>query len=74
MSAMSSPSLDAPGLRAAMAAYLEVASRLDEAASTGAEARDLLELAESKAIASMVLRRRLAEAGFDEPADQRVTQ
>jgi hypothetical protein len=74
MSAMSQQPLDVPALRSAMAAYLEVAAKLDEAAATGAEARDLLDLAESKAIASMVLRRRLMEAGFHAPVDQRVTQ
>ena len=66
--------LDVPALRSAMASYLEVAGRLDEAAAVGAEARELLDLAESKAIASMVLRRRLAEAGFDAPVAQHVTQ
>ena len=73
MSAMSIQSLDVPALRAAMAAYLEVAGKLDEAAALGGEPRNLLDLAENKAIAGMVLRRRLAEAGFDAPVDQRVT-
>ena len=72
MSDMSQP-LDVPALRAAMAAYLEVAEKLDEAATVGGEARDLLDLAESKAIAGMALRRHLAEAGFEMQVPQRVT-
>ena len=47
--------------------------KLDEVADVGGEARELLDLAETKAIAGMALRRRLAEAGFDVPAAQRTT-
>ena len=73
MSRMQQPSFDDPALRSAMAAYVDVAARLDEAASVGGEARDLLDLAESKAIAGMALRKRLAEAGWTAPVAQRVT-
>ena len=73
MSRMPLSSFDDPALRSAMAAYVDVAARLDEAASLGSEARELLDLAESKAIAGMALRKRLTEAGWSAPVSHRVT-
>ncbi len=77
MSRMPMPSFDDPALRSAMKAYLDVADRLDELSSVGGEARELLDLAESKAIAGMALGKRLSEAGWTTPVsaavDQRVT-
>ena len=77
MSRMPMPSFDDPALRSAMKAYLDVADRLDELSSVGGEPRQLLDLAETKAIASMALRKRLAEAGWTAPVvaavGQRVT-
>jgi hypothetical protein len=77
MSRMPMSSFDDPALRSAMKGYLDVADRLDELASVGGEARDLLDLAESKAIAGMALRKRLSDAGWTAPVSaataQRVT-
>ena len=73
MSRMPVPSFDDPALRSAMAAYLEVAGRLDDVASVGGEARELLDLAESKAMAGMALRKRLTDAGWTAPVAHRVT-
>ena len=73
MSRMPVPSFDDPALRSAMAAYLEVAGRLDDVASVGGEARELLDLAESKAMAGMALRKRLTDAGWTAPVGHRVT-
>jgi hypothetical protein len=47
-----------------MAQYLAAAAALDEAADLGAEPRDVLDLAEAKAMAGMALRRRLGELGW----------
>jgi hypothetical protein len=73
MSRMALPSFDDPAVRSAMAAYLEVADRLDEVASVGGEPRVLLDLAESKAVAGMALIKRLTDAGWTAPSSQRVT-
>ena len=72
MSRMPMPSFDDPALRSAMKAYLDVADRLDELSSVGGEAREVIDLAETKAIAGMALRNRLAEAGWTAPASPRV--
>ena len=55
-------------LRAAMRAYLDAADRLDESASVGSEARDLLDLAEHKAMAGLLLRKALEKQGWTPPA------
>lgn len=60
-------------LRAAMAAYLQAADALDEASGTGDEARQLLELAETKSMAGLALRKRLVALGWTAPAGQRTT-
>ncbi len=77
MSRMPQRSFDDPALRSAMSAYLDVADRLDELSSVGGEARELLDLAESKAIAGMALHKRLTESGWTAPVRapgaQRVT-
>jgi hypothetical protein len=65
---------DDAALRAAMTAYLAAARGLDEASEVGGEARDLLDLAESKAIAAMRLQKRLVELGWAQPAAQRTTR
>ncbi len=61
---MAQTSFDDPALRACMAQYLAAAAALDEAADLGAEPRDVLDLAEAKAMAGMALRRRLGELGW----------
>jgi hypothetical protein len=62
---------DDPDVRTAMTAFVRAADALDEASSVGGEARDLLDLAETKAMAGMALRRRLEELGWTAPAVQR---
>ena len=74
MSGMPMPSFDEPALRSAMKAYLDVADRLDELSAVGGEPRQLLDLAETKAIAGMALRKRLAEAGWTAPVSAAVGQ
>jgi hypothetical protein len=64
---MTAQVFDDPALRAAMAAYLEAARRLDEVSSVGDEARNLLDLAEAKTLAAMQLRKRLTELGWTAP-------
>ena len=64
---MTAQVFDDPALRAAMAAYLDVARRLDETSSVGDEARILLDLAEAKTLAGMQLRKRLTELGWSAP-------
>jgi hypothetical protein len=59
---------DDGAVRAAMRSYLAAADGLDELAAVGGEARDVLELAESKAVAGMTLRRALERAGWTAPA------
>jgi hypothetical protein len=63
--------LDDPQLRTAMAAFLDAARQLDETSDVGAEARDLLDLAEAKTLAAMQLRKRLTELGWSAPAAHR---
>ena len=71
---MPMPSFDDPALRSAMKAYLDVADRLDELSSVGGEPRQLLDLAESKAIAGMALRKRLCDAGWTAPVADAIGQ
>jgi hypothetical protein len=65
---MTAQSFDDAAVREAMGAFVTAADRLDEAATTGADARVLLDLAESKTLAGMRLRKRLAELGWSAPA------
>lgn len=71
---MTGSGFDDAGLRAAMAAYLEAASGLDEASSIGGEARSLLDLAETKTLAGLQLRKRLTDLGWAAPAAERATR
>ena len=59
---------DDPGLRASMSRYLSAATALEEAAELGGEARDLVDLAEAKALSGLMLRKRLGELGWSAPA------
>ena len=70
---MPQTSFDDRTLRAAMAAYLKAADALDAASELGGEPRDLLELAETKAMAGMALRKRLADLGWNAPTAQRTS-
>lgn len=65
-------SFDDPELRAAMTAYLDLATALDEASQVG-DARQLLDLAEAKSVAAMSLRKQLVAQGWTAPAGQRTT-
>ena len=73
MTGMPLPSFDDPALRSAMATYLDVAGRLDAVASVGGQPRELVDLAESKAMAGIALRKRLTDAGWTAPVGHRVT-
>jgi hypothetical protein len=64
---MSAQGLDDEAVRTAMAAFCTAAAKLDAAASTGAEARQLLDLAEAKTLAAMQLRRELTAVGWCAP-------
>ena len=70
---MAGAGIDDPSLRAAMAAFLAAAEWLDHAAGQGTEARELLDLAERKAVAGMALRKRLLELGWTAPSNARVS-
>ena len=67
---MSSSGLDDQDVRTAMAAFVSAATKLDEASAAGAEARQLLNLAEAKTLAALQLRRELTNAGWSAPAAQ----
>ena len=71
---MSQTTFDDPELRSAMVAYLQAAQALDEASQVGGEARALLELAETKSVAGLALRKRLIALGWTAPAGQRTTR
>ncbi len=71
---MSAAGVDDPGLRAAMAAFLAAAEWLDHADSQGLEARELVDLAERKAVAGMALRKRLTELGWTAPVPARAAE
>ena len=58
---------DDPGLLASMSRYLSAATALEEAAELGGEARDLVDLAEAKALSGLMLRKRLGELGWSPP-------
>jgi hypothetical protein len=64
---MTAQGFDDAALRAAMAAYLDAAQRLDDTSSVGGEARNLLDLAEAKTMTAMQLRKRLVELGWSAP-------
>ena len=53
--------LDDAALRAAMRDYTAAADALDQAARAQADPRVIVDLAEGKALAAMLLRKRLAE-------------
>jgi len=53
-----------------MAAFVSAAAKLDDASAAGAEARQLLNLAEAKTLAALQLRRELTRAGWSAPAAQ----
>ena len=71
---MAQASFDDQEIRTAMAAYLKAATALDEASQVGGEARELLDLAEAKAVAGLALRKRLESLGWTAPAVQRTTR
>ncbi len=66
---MASP-LDDPTLRSAMRTYLDAARALEDAAEIR-QPRELVDLAEAKALAGLLLRKRLGDLGFTLPAGQR---
>ena len=70
---MTQAAFDDPEVRAAMTAYLQAAQLLDEAAQVGSPARALLDLAETKSVAGLALRRRLLDLGWTAPTAQRTT-
>jgi len=63
---------DDADVRTAMRAYLDAADRLAEVAGVGGEARDVLDLAESKAMAGMLLRKALEKHGWTAPGRRAV--
>jgi hypothetical protein len=66
---MASP-LDDPTLRSAMRTYLDAAAALEDAAAIR-QPRELVDLAEAKALAGLLLRKRLGDLGFTLPSGQR---
>ena len=66
-------SFDDDSVRAAMRDYLSLSDRLATASAEGQPARDLVDLAESKAVAAMVLRKRLVDLGWSAPVAQRTS-
>jgi hypothetical protein len=64
---MSQRVFDEVEVRSAMRDYLQAAERLDESAVIGAEARTLLDLAEQKTMAELVLRKALVRNGWTPP-------
>ena len=67
---MSAQGLDDQDVRTAMAAFVTAAAKLDEAAASGAEPRQLLNLAEAKTLAALQLRRQLTAVGWAAPSAQ----
>jgi hypothetical protein len=61
-------SFDDIGVRAAMRGYLDAATRLDDATALGGEPRELLDLAERKSLAGLLLRKALEKQGWQAPA------
>jgi hypothetical protein len=66
---MAHVSFDDPGLVAAMTAFVEATMSVEAAT----EDVEILQLADSKAFAGMVLRKRLIELGWSAPVSQRST-
>lgn len=71
---MSQTTFDDPEVRSAMTAYLQAVQALDEASQVGDEPRALLDLAETKSMAGLALRKRLIALGWTAPAGQRTTR
>jgi hypothetical protein len=65
---------DDSGVRSAMRSFLDAADGLDELALVGGEAREVLELAERKAVAGMTLRKALERAGWTAPSTAQPAQ
>jgi hypothetical protein len=58
---------DDADLRSAMRGYLDAAQRLDDVAGVGGQPEDLLELAERKTMAGLLLRKALERQGWRPP-------
>ncbi len=58
---------DDDAVRSAMRTYLDAADRFDEASGLGGEPRDLLDIAENKAMAGLLLRKALERHGWTAP-------
>jgi hypothetical protein len=65
---MGQASFDDIGVRAAMRGYLDAAAALDDVTALGGQARDLLDLAERKSLAGLLLRKALEKQGWQAPA------
>jgi hypothetical protein len=71
---MSAQGLDDQDVRTAMAAFLSAAAKLDDASVSGAEPRQLLNLAEAKTLAALQLRRELTAVGWVAPSARQASQ
>ena len=69
---MPARTFDDPVVRSAMADLVKAAGALDEAAHVGGQPRELVDLAEAKAMAAMRLTKRLTDLGWTAPATSRV--
>jgi hypothetical protein len=58
---------DDAAVREAMRSFLAAAAQLEEAAQVGGEPRDLVDLAEKKAMAGLLLRKSLERQGWRPP-------
>lgn len=67
-------SFDDAALLSAMRDYVSLSDRLAVAASDGQPARELVDLAEAKALAGLVLHKRLADGGWSAPTGQGAAQ
>lgn len=67
-----SDTFDDAALRSAMQDWLAAAASLERVHQTGGQAREVIALAEAKAVAGMSLRKRLVELGWTAPVPQRV--
>ncbi len=70
---MTGPGVDDAQLRAAMKTYVAAAEAVDRAGADGLDDRELLDLAEHKAIAGMAVRKRLGELGWSAPLRERAS-
>lgn len=70
---MAQTAFDDADVRTAMRAYLDAADRLADLAGVGGEARDVLDLAESKAMAGLLLRKALEKHGWTAPGRKAVS-